>query len=74
MSFNRFRLDDVGRELIERSSSLRIELHRHGEQVTASFRLSGYIGDPFGDEDEDTATVNDLHFVGQLIDQFQKHH
>lgn len=52
---NRFLSSDVGREILARSSELKLQLYRcRGGRMACTYELSGCIGsDPFEDDDED---------------------
>jgi hypothetical protein len=74
---NRFLSSDVGRELLARSTSLEIRLHRVNGHLCGTYEVQGAIGhDPFDDDDDcgDTATlpVDDSQFVRELLSEFQK--
>lgn len=60
---NRFLSSDVGRELLARSTGLRLDMHRTRDgRIYATYELSGCVGnDPFGDcADDDDDEADDV--------------
>lgn len=82
---NRFSFPDfegIGRQIIERSTSLEIRLHKIKGKLCASYELHGSVGsDPFEDCDDDEGDLlgkrpdndeRDMRFIVDLLGEFEK--
>ncbi|HEX3999714.1 MAG TPA: hypothetical protein VHX65_14275 [Pirellulales bacterium] len=68
--------DEVPRDLLNRSDSLEISIHRLNGATAFTFKLSGSSGDIFPDDDDDSnngsAKSADFQFLRTLVEQFEK--
>jgi hypothetical protein len=83
---NRFAstLNDLGREIITRASSLEIKMQRINGKLHANYKLVGCVGsDPFEDDDEDEGDLlakrkqndaKDMEFIVNLLSRFEMEH
>jgi hypothetical protein len=74
---NRFSFSDLGREVLEAATDLKIHVYKFRGKLCAEFKLCGKLGgDLFDDDDEDEGDTkqadNDLRLLGDLLAEFQK--